>query len=157
MKSSGKRVRFSTEPDASYDGDWVFFNIDVDNCFLSLLHNELGKTKDTQNEYPMPVALDVHCKKIRALLAEYLSITAKEAKQDIIRILHLGKPKHELPCLWNLALDVHHATRELLNLDQFQHLRDMFNSRPNPLATKLHYALASIEDSIFIYMEQACL
>ena len=72
----------------------------------------------------------------------------KNAKRELIRIIHLGKPKHDLPFLWNLAAEMNRAVATLLEMPQFAYLDDKFNNRRNPLATNMHYVLAAIEDDI---------
>lgn len=156
MQSSDKKAIFTTDVGASVNGEYIFANIDIDNCFVSLLYNELSENCDVNSEYPVLAALDKHYKSIRNFLAEYMSIPVKEAKREIIRIVHFGLPKIDLPVLWNLAVEMRRATATLLGLEKFSYLTGLFASRRNPMATKLHYALASIEDDVLSDMEQAC-
>ena len=72
----------------------------------------------------------------------------KDATRALIRLVHLADPRHDLPFLWNLALEIKEAVKRLLSLPQFSDLQNMFNETPNPTATRLHYALSNIEDSI---------
>ena len=149
MKSADKKIVFLM-PERTGQ---VFANVDINNCFVSLWHNELGRETDVVNTYPAFTALKNHYKHIRAFLAEYLGISVKDAKKELIRIIHLGFPKHDLPYLWNLSVEMHEAAEALIALDKFAYLEGMFVTRRNPIATKIHYALASVEDTILSDME----
>ena len=50
--------------------------------------------------------------------------------------------------LWNLALEVQKAIEMILDLPEFQYLKEVFSNRRNPQATRFHYAMASLEDAI---------
>ena len=47
------------------------------------------------------------------------------------------------------------ATKILLDLPEFSYLNGMFAERPHPLASRLHYALASVEDDILKQLDGA--
>eukprot|EP00959_Pyramimonas_sp_CCMP1952_P352767 7390868-Pyramimonas_sp.AAC.1 len=82
-----------------------------------------------------------------------MHVTAKEAKKLLIKIVHLGKPACDLPFLWNLAVDMHKAVDMLLSREKFRYLDGRFENRRCPAASKLHYALSSVEDSILSDLE----
>ena len=65
-------------------------------------------------------------------------------------------PRGDLPSLWALSENLKKAVHILLAQAKFAHLRDMFHDRPHPDATRLHFALASFEDSILADVEQRC-
>lgn len=148
MKTADKKIAFCTEPHALGAAGSKCVDVDIDNCFVTLLFNILGYTCDVATLFPTLTALKEHHRAARSFLAEYLGITVKNAKRELIRIIHLGKPKHDLPFLWNLAAEMNRAVATLLEMPQFAYLDDKFNNRRNPLATKMHYALAAIEDDI---------
>ena len=73
----------------------------------------------------------------------------------LIKILHLATPSSELPVLWALALDLRKAASIVLASDSSAQLRGLFGDRRNPPASRIHYALARIEDSILMECEAA--
>ena len=66
----------------------------------------------------------------------------------LIRLVHLGRPADAIPFLWELAHQIQEAVDFLFELDRFQHLTARFMDRPNPRATRLHYALADLEEAV---------
>ena len=59
------------------------------------------------------------------------------------------------PLLWALARDFQRAGDVLLGSGEFSYLQDRFAARKNPMGTKMHYALASLED--YTRPNQVCL
>ena len=55
--------------------------------------------------------------------------------------------------MWHLSKDVYRAVDTVLALPKFAYLGNRFGDRRNPLAARLHYALASVEDAILSSME----
>ena len=70
------------------------------------------------------------------------------AKKLLISIVHMALPQSNLPFLWNLALEMKKAVVLLLAFPQFQYLSGKFPDRRDPVATRLHFALANIENQI---------
>ena len=75
----------------------------------------------------------------------------------LVKLVHLGKPTSDIPFLWNLSVDMHEAVENLLKLQNLAYLDGMFATRRNPRASKMHYALASVEDAILKDVEQEVL
>ena len=65
-----------------------------------------------------------------------------------VRTIHLGRPTHEIPFMWNLWAQCKMAAKTVIDGLEFAHLQSMFMERRNPLATRLHFALAKREDAI---------
>ena len=84
----------------------------------------------------------------REMLVEYLGVPTKEAKTCLLRIFFHGVPTSDLPLLWALVADVRRASGIILADPRFNYLKGLFSQRRNPVASRLHYAIASIEDSI---------
>ena len=159
LKTALKKHAFRSQCDidASY-GD-VFENYDIDcvNAFMQFLWNELYDVvgSGTEIEYETFTAYVRNPRGFRSLLASYLDITVKEAKKQLISILHCGEPKDELPLLWSLAVELRTATRVILEKPRFHHLNSKFADRRFPMATRLHYALSAIEDELIMNVHQA--
>ena len=126
------------------------FEIDGVNFFITILWNELrdvvGDAVDIG--YQTFTALVKNPVTLRRFVASTLDISAKEAKKLLIKILHWGRPSHPLPLLWALAVQMRAAAEIVLQKSKFDHLASMFSDRRLPSATRLHYALSSIEDSL---------
>ena len=60
-----------------------------------------------------------------------------------------------MPLLWELSADIKRAVEHLLSMTEYEYLKGLFEDRRNPFATRLHYALSSIEDSIITRIEEA--
>jgi len=56
--------------------------------------------------------------------------------------------------LWDLSAQLHEAIDLVLQDDKFLYLSNKFGSRRNPKATRMHFALASIEDAIIQSIER---
>ena len=82
-----------------------------------------------------------------------MGIDLKAAKKLLTRLVHLGRPTQDISFLWELSEEIHRAVDFLLTLDRFKHLAFRFAELPNPQATRLHYALADLEESV---MTDAC-
>ena len=57
--------------------------------------------------------------------------------------------------MWALAAEVRRAAEIVLESPQFDYLKNMFKDRPIPTASRLHYAIASVEDAIVSAAEDA--
>eukprot|EP00959_Pyramimonas_sp_CCMP1952_P326295 6830114-Pyramimonas_sp.AAC.1 len=66
----------------------------------------------------------------------------------LIRLVHLGRPSNDIPFLWNLSVQLHAAVDIVLEMPRFEYLRRRFADRPNPRASRLHFALAAVEEEI---------
>ena len=75
----------------------------------------------------------------------------------MIMLLHCAVPQCELPVLWALASEMHMATRVILATPEFMHLNTMFQERRHPVASRVFYALASIEDRFLQHLEESLL
>lgn len=120
---------------------------------MTLWYNELAQHIDVDELYKNFTCLKLHHKDIRAFLAEYTGTSVKESKKELIKVVHMGRPKYEIPFLWDLSVEIRQAAEDLLGLPKFEYLQGLFEDRRRPLASKLHYALASIEDAILSDME----
>ena len=138
LKTALKKHAFRSQCDldASY-GD-VFENYDIDcvNAFMQFLWNELHDVvgSGTEIEYETFTAYVLNPRGFRSLLSSYLGITVKEAKKQLISILHCGEPNAELPLLWSLAVELRTAVRVILEKPRFQHLNSKLADRRFPLA-----------------------
>lgn len=132
----------------------VFAEADINNCFVNLLMIELSQVCNVAEDMPTLSAFAANYKAWRSFLAAYMGVSAKEAKKLLIKILHLGTPPCDLPFLWNLAVDMHKAVGMLLALEKFSYLEGRFANRRCPPASKLHYALSSLEDTILSDLEK---
>ena len=81
---------------------------DVNNCFPTLAVNKLAQNID-MSLFPTFQAFAKNYKEWREFLVEYEGISMNEAKKILIAIVHMGKPKHDLPFLWNLAIEIQKA------------------------------------------------
>ena len=90
-------------------------------------------------------------------MAEYVGIDINSAKKELSAIFHLGKPSCSLPFLWHFSKDMHNAVETLLGLPRFAYLENMFRDRRNPVASRLHFAFASIEGDIMTDAEKELL
>ena len=135
----------------------LFENYDVDmvNAFMQLLWNKLKEVvgDSVDIEYQNFTAYVSNPGGVRKFLATYFGIPEKAAKKALIAILHHGRPKAELPYLWALAVELRMAAERLLELPEHCHLLEMFDARRCPGATRLHYALASLEDHLLQRLE----
>ena len=136
--------------------DFVFFDIDVENCFPSLLYAKLKQRgHHMEEDFPVFTAFKHNPKAWRSFLSEYFDIEEKRSKKMLIRFLHLAEPSSEMPLLWELSADIKRAVEHLLSMTEYEYLKGLFEDRRIPFATRLHYALSSIEDSIITRIEEA--
>ena len=75
----------------------------------------------------------------------YGGVDSQAAKKILNKIMYFGRPDYNLPFLWALAHDFRMAAQVVLSSDEFAYLRDMFNDRRNPQATRLFYAISKYE------------
>ena len=139
---------FSTEIGASACANQVFVDVDINNCFLTLFVKALQEKGADMQDFQVMCCFSTHYRAWREFLAEFLGISIKAAKKQLIRLVHLGLPLQDIPFLWELAYQIDKAVDFLLDLDMFQHLKARFTDRPNPRATRLHYALAALEETV---------
>ena len=147
-----------TEPDASAGEGCVFADIDISNCFPTLLFNFICKSEGDErakSTYPFLSSYTNYKREWRGLVAETWGISEKQAKKILISLNHNGLPHVDDPLLWALARDFQRAGDVMLGSDEFSYLKDRFMTRPNPMSTKMHYALVSIEDNIITALEEA--
>ena len=78
-----------------------------------------------------------------------------EAKVILIALYFSGLPQHDVPFLWALACEIKKAINIILGNPKFAYLDALFADRRCPSATRIHYALASIEDRIVSELEKA--
>ena len=88
-------------------------------------------------------------------MADTWDINEKHAKKMLISLNHNGLPNVDDPLLWALARDFQRAGDVLLGSGEFSYLQDRFAARKNPMGTKMHYALASLEDQVISALEDA--
>eukprot|EP00973_Karenia_brevis_P047807 6636807-Karenia_brevis.AAC.1 len=60
-------------------------------------------------ELPALAAFEQNAKQWRAGIAEYMDIPLKDAKKEVIRLIHLAAPRSDLPFLWALVADMRRA------------------------------------------------
>jgi len=131
---------------------WRFWDLDICNCYVTLLCNFL-ESKDDLADFPILIAFRDNYKTWRAFLTEYFGWEPKQSKKELIRLLHLAFPRSELPCLWGLARDLSSAVDVFLSYDEFAYLKGTFSDRRSPKASRLHYALANLEDQVLTAVE----
>ena len=153
LNKPDRRKACSAPPGNSFEGGKIFVDIDIDCCFPTLAVNTLSIHYDVEHELPVLYSYQQNYKAWRQFMQEYLGISKKAAKTMLTAIFHLGKPSNDIPFLWNLSLEMHRATGWLLQLDNCSHLQSKFQHRRNPQASRLHYALAEIEDQILADVE----
>ena len=148
MCKEDRAIAFQVPVGSSYGGGAkVFVKIDINNCFATLFYNELDSHIDL-DLYGTFVCYKSHYKLWRQFLSEYLNVNTHEAKKILTAIVHLGLPKHDVPFLWNLGIDMQRGIEFLLGLPKFAYLNGLFEERRNPAASRFHYAMAAIEDHI---------
>ena len=107
------------------------FDLDISNCFPQLLWNEIknliGISVDI--DYPILTACVSNPEAFKRFLADYLGQPIKIVKKELIRIMHCGRPKDDLPLFWALAVELRRAATALLEEPRFTYLRSMFESR----------------------------
>ena len=113
-------------------------------CIMYLI----AKEHQTTQNFPFLCRYAEHPMEWRSFLAEVLDLDMAGAKDCLIPIGYLGKPKHDLPHLWALATDIDRFTTWVLELPEFEHLSDHFAGRKNPRATRLFYVLTKMEDKL---------
>jgi len=151
LSRSARKEAMHKEVDASgADGDFSYIDIDIDNCFPQLLYNRIAEARggELDIDYPVYYAFVRHYKQWRAILSEYLGQPISNAKKMLIAIFFLARPQVELGFLWRLAVEMQQLVEELLKMPENAHLLGTFGHRRNPDATRLFYAMASLEDSI---------
>ena len=146
---------FATSPADTPGAGRVFVDVDINNCFFTILCNLVTNELQDTTDIGTLLSFKTHYAEWRNFLAEYLRIPLKAAKKLLIRLVHLGRPQHDIPFLWNLATQIRQAVTVLLEMDRFQYLQSKFSDRPNPTATRLHYALASVEEEIMVDLGQS--
>jgi hypothetical protein len=146
-----RHVALKTKRDSTY----CFVDVDIVHCFAVLLWNLLASCvgEFDLSEFQTFRAFKEHPAAWRAFLMEYFGTDMKTSKKALVRILHLGKPLSDVPFLWALAHEVSMAVSIVLALPRFRHLHDMFKDRRSPTTTRLHFALASLEDEIIQDLE----
>ncbi|CAK0872034.1 unnamed protein product [Prorocentrum cordatum] len=153
MARDDRTVALSLEPSNSFQGGKVFAEADINNCFVALLVKEIEQMCQMKEDLPALMAFAANYKAWRSALAAYMSVSARVATKSLVKIAHLGKPDCDLPFLWNLSVDMHKAVDLLLAQDKFKYLEGRFENRRCPPASKLHYALSSIEDMVLADLE----
>ena len=83
-----------------------------------------------------------------------MGVDAAVAKKEIIRLFFLGLPTQDIPPLWALAKEIALATEIILASAEYTYLSQMFAERRCPKASRLSYALASLEDTIITSLEE---
>ena len=148
-------IAFSVDVFDSQGSDEICIEIDQ-NCSLpNTLKNEVIEYvgEDDAQDVHMIKLFPEHYRQWRRFLMECCDISEDEAKQALLPIYFLGKPKYDFPFLWQLALHVHGALRMLLGSPKYEYLLPLFADRRSPLATRAHYALASVEDTVLSALE----
>ncbi|CAK0814598.1 unnamed protein product, partial [Prorocentrum cordatum] len=151
MVRDDRAVALSLEPSISFQGgkeSWETKTADINNCFVALIVKEIEQVCQMKEELPALAAFAANCKAWRSALAAYMSASARVAKKPLVKSVHLGKPDCDLPFLWNLSVGMHTAVDLLLAQDKFTCMEGRFENRRCPPASKLHYALSSIEDMV---------
>ena len=62
--------------------------------------------------------------------------------------MFLGTPSNDLPLMWGLAFEFREASKVIIADARFAYLDGNFGERRNPMASRLHYAIAKVEDAI---------
>eukprot|EP00973_Karenia_brevis_P030796 4247771-Karenia_brevis.AAC.1 len=146
------------DPSASGGAGYTFVDIDISNCFPSLLFNFVSDVEGDERArdlFPFLYSYSKYKTAWRGLIAEAWGINMKKAKKMLIALNHNGQPHLDDPLLWALARDFRRATDVLLDADAFKYVQDRFGARKNPVGTRVHYALAAIEDNIITALENA--
>ena len=159
LSRSFRNSALKSAVDIDRQGALLFENFDIDmvNAFMQFmwirLEANVGDAVDI--EYQVFTAYVKNPVAVREFIARALNISVKAAKKQLITILHYGRPQSQLPFLWALAVELRMAARVLLDLPEFTHLSGMFGARRHPDATRLHYAVSSMQDLVIQSLEKA--
>ena len=129
-------------------------DFDMNNCHASLLLHFVEKS-GSGGHFKTLRRFVHNVGAWRAMVSDYCGISLKEAKRELVKICYMGAPAADLPMLWALASEVRAAADLLLRDQAFSHLHGYFGDRTNPKATRLAYALFSLEDQALEDMCQA--
>ena len=127
--------------------DTLAVDFDVVCCHVTLLHNFLKKTYSDVNLVCLAL-FALHPSEWRDFVQKYAGVDAAAAKTALTKVTYMGAPDFNLPFLWGLARDVHIASHLILASPHFAYLRGKFQDRRNPHASRLSYALCSLEDDV---------
>jgi hypothetical protein len=132
-----------------------FLDVDIAQCMPTLFLRELEEIVGTGGleEFEALKACVAHYDEIRGFVQEYYGISAKDAKKMMLSLFFFRKPLDDLPFLWALSYEIHKAADIILAEPKFAYLKDKFADRRNPRASRLSYALQSLEDSIISDLE----
>jgi hypothetical protein len=127
---------------------------DVTNCHAALLLAYF-KANNQASNYPLLDKFVQNTSMWRQAVSLYCQTDLNNSKKALQAIIYLGRPCAELPFLIGLSREVHQATTDFLATEDFKHLAARFADRPNPQATRLHYMLAAMEDSLLNVLSQS--
>ena len=158
MQRATKAMRmqaFAVDAGASgVDGN-VFMDVDIVNCHSTLMWNAFVEYAGEEGaaEFNVLRSFVQRPQDWKDFVSEYLGVDAADAKKTIISLIFLGLPKCDIPFLWTVAVQVHKVAELLVSSPKYRRLNDMFEHRRRPIATRLSYALQSIEDCILQNIE----
>ena len=81
-------------------------------------------------------------------MSDYSILDQKAAKQQLIRIFFGGLPTCDLPFLWKLKDEIEEAVNEILAMDKYHKLQQVFAERLNPKFCRFSYVMASKENEM---------
>lgn len=158
LNRAERAAALTTYAGASGCASDVFVDVDINgsmpHIFWNLLCEIMGVEEATDELAIIPTYLEKR-QQWSELLQKYFGVDGHEAKKMILKLFFLAAPQCDLPFLWLLAVSIQKAAGILLSADHFRYLEGLFKDRRNPVASRLHYALAATEDAILSALEQA--
>ena len=158
LKRIDRESAFTTYCHASGGDSCVFVDIDLNKSMPQIFWNEASDVMgddDARKELDMIQTYLENSSEWLNFLERYADTDRDGAKKMILKLFFLGVPETDLPFLWKLSTTIRAAADVLLSNPKFAYLADMFQSRRNPTASRLHYALAAKEDEILSMVETA--
>ncbi|CAK0812923.1 unnamed protein product, partial [Prorocentrum cordatum] len=116
-----KSIAMTTEIGASAGGDMIFVDVDINNCCCTILVNLLREAVADMEDFRVLVSFSENYKQRRAFMMEYFDMPPKAAKKTVGIVL---------------------------GMDRFGYLAPHFSERPNPRGSRIHFALAAVEEDI---------
>ena len=81
-------------------------------------------------------------------MSDYSILDQKAVKQQLIRIFFGVLPTCDLPFLWKLKDEIEETVNEILAMDKYHKLQQVFAERPNPKFSRFLYVMASKENEM---------
>lgn len=95
----------------------------------------------------------VNRKDWRSFIAKYGGLTSSESKTFFLSMLYNNPPSYEVPFILALYNEMYRASQLFMSDGSRSYLHELFGSRDNPSASRLHYGISAIEDKL---LEDLC-